>query len=203
MWRGIFLPTSEHPFSTLADMAGETRDAGEPARCTDVPATSRGQATVFDRRPKSVEPEDFDAWARAQLVALRAACEEHHGVAIAPYLEHLIGLGAGAEAVVRSFMAEFKGALGMHLTDGALQHAAANLALVYAGGRIAIDAGILPWKPKRLLRAIIACFRDALAEVGQQTTPSERAQKTLREKLTQTEYYWRARKDSNLRPPDS
>ena len=48
------------------------------------------------------------------------------------------------------------------VVKGALEHARQNIGLLYAGGRLAIDAGVVPWKPEQLLRAVATCWRRAL-----------------------------------------
>lgn len=182
-WRGIFLPNSEHSFDALAEMAGEKRDPGEYARCTDVPARAEKYRTIFDYRPDNITPSEFPRWCRQNLTALRTACEENHGVAIAPFIEFLIKRGDRVRDDVRRYMDEFEAALDLNLDDGALQHAAQNFALVYAGGRLAIEAGILPWNPKDLLEAIVTCFASAMRELGRHESILSRAQEILRKKL--------------------
>ena len=45
---------------------------------------------------------------------------------------------------------------------GARQHAAENFSLIFAGGCLAVDAGILPYRKIDVFRAIERCFRDGL-----------------------------------------
>ena len=143
--RGILIATAEHSTDRLAELASEVRDHGEHARCTDVPATAKGMRTIFDRKPSNTDASDFEAWARKKLVSVRRACAANPRVAIGPYLQYLIDLGGKAPAAVRAHMREFENALEhLDLSDGALQHAARNLSLIYAGGRLGIDAGLFP-----------------------------------------------------------
>ena len=125
-WNGIFLPNSEHSFSVLAEKAGESRDAGEYARCFDVPATADGVLTVFDRRPSDIEQSNFLGWSRKKLAALRIACEKNHGVALPPFLKFLIEKDDRGASSAREYMEEFAGALNLQTDDRALQHAARN-----------------------------------------------------------------------------
>ena len=55
-----------------------------------------------------------------------------------------------------------------NVTDAAFQETAHNFALMYAGGRLAIDAGLLPWKPQRLCSAVVTCFRAAMQALDAQ-----------------------------------
>ena len=106
-WRGIFVSTAEHSFSDYATFSGEVRDEGEFARCLDLPATTAGSPTIFDRRPKNMAVGEFSDWARTQLIALSHACEKNCGVAIGPYIEHLIDSRATLTENVNEWVNEF------------------------------------------------------------------------------------------------
>jgi len=53
------------------------------------------------------------------------------------------------------------------VVKGALEHVRQNFGLLYAGGRLAIDAGVVPWTPEQLLRVVATCWRRALNVHGQ------------------------------------
>jgi putative DNA primase/helicase len=182
-WTGIFVSTSEHSFNAYAAFSGEERDHGELARCLDVAATNRRDATIFDRKPKSVDAKDFDRWAKAAVIKVRHACERHHGVAIKPYLQFLFANREDLATSVKARTEEFVKAVAVPNEDGALQHAARNLGTVYAGGCIGIDAGLLPWKPARLLSAIVNCFKDGLNDLKLHQNVEQQALETLRKRL--------------------
>ena len=63
-------------------------------------------------------------------------------------------------------MIEFDGALDLK-TDisRAIRHAAKNFSIIYAGGVLAIEAGLLPIKKERLLKSIVQCFNDGLKAI--------------------------------------
>ena len=183
-WRGIFLPNSEHSFNSLAEIAGVERDAGEYARCIDVPIPSGKSRTVFDRRPSSVGVGEYPVWARKELIKLREACAQHSGYAIEAYVKFLIENRETVETKVRAYMQTFDQHLGdlSHL-DGAFIHAAKNCSLIYAGGRMAIEAAVVPWQPERLLSAISQCFEATLQESQKSETALERGKRILKAKL--------------------
>jgi hypothetical protein len=52
--RTIFVSTAEHSFDFYARLAGEIRDEGEHARCTEISAVRNRRGTVIDRWPDSV-----------------------------------------------------------------------------------------------------------------------------------------------------
>jgi hypothetical protein len=184
MWRGILISTSEASLDSLAMASGQRRDHGELARAHDVPAVVAGRSTIFDKRPANVPKAKSRSWARRQLVRLRAACEKHYGWAIDPIILEIIRLGDGAERYVRQRIAEFLTALDKRPTDGALRHAAENFGCIFAGGCLAINAGLVPWTRPELSDAIVSCFEGFLAVVRKQDAVLERAKGILRQKLS-------------------
>jgi hypothetical protein len=182
-YRTIFVSTAEHSFDFYARLADETRDEGEHARCTEIPAVRKGCATVIDRWPASVPFDQRTAWARKLLTRVRNACERHHGVALKPYIEFLMRDLQRAERRIRAYMAEFMEGLDTTRMSGAMEHAAENFSLIYAGGCMAIDAGTLPYQKSDVLRAIERCFHDALQAVAEESDPLLRAKRILRRRL--------------------
>jgi len=67
--------------------------------------------------------------------------------------------------------------------SGAMEHAAENLSLIYAGGCMAIVAGVLPYRKSDVLRAVERCFRDALQTAAEESDPLLRAKRLLRRHL--------------------
>jgi hypothetical protein len=181
--RTIFVSTAEHSFDYYARLAGETRDEGEQARCTEIPAVRNGRTTVIDRWPESVPLDQRKAWARKLLKGVRNACERHHGVALTPYVEYLMQDLQRAERHAKTYMAEFMEGLDTTRMSGATEHAAENLSLVHAGGCLAIDAGVLPYPKSGVLRAVERCFRDALQTASEESDPLLRAKRLFRRHL--------------------
>jgi putative DNA primase/helicase len=92
------------------------------------------------------------------------------------------------QATVERYMAEFLEFLDMDLKEGALQHAARNFALVYAGGRLAIEAGLLPWREERLRSAIKTCFKAGLRSITKPENVTSKARRILRAMLKEKEF---------------
>lgn len=203
-FRTIFVFTAEHSINEYARKAAETRDEGEYARCLDVPATSE-YLTIIDRVPRRLRDarqRRKQNWARRQVICLRKSCEEHHGKVFSPYIKFLIEKGEELKASVEVHMSEFMRCAPK--VEGPLQHAARNFALLYAGGRLGIEAGILPWKPARLLNGVLKCFEDALAVIGTQDGPeseTEYVERILKERLEAADIVNRSA-DSKFGPKD-
>ena len=91
-WRTIALATSEKSFDEIAADANDTRLDGERARSINVAAIEPG-GSIIDIFPKDAPAEGPKRieWVRNQVVGLRAACARHHGVALKPYVQHILG----------------------------------------------------------------------------------------------------------------
>jgi hypothetical protein len=88
--------------------------------------------------------------------------QANHGTAFPRYIDHLIASRDALEARIETYMSEMDQFEQSSVVKGALEHARQNMGLLYAGGRLAIDAGVVPWKPAQLLQAVAACWRHAL-----------------------------------------
>jgi len=152
--RNIFVSTAEHSVDYYARLAKADRDEGELARCIDLAATRPGFETVIDRFPPGLSHEEKTNWAHRQLSALHDACAAHHGVALEPYLRYLMRDPKAVRRQARRYMDEFIQGVPTERLMGALKHAAKNFSLIYAGGRLAIDAGVIDFNEERLLKII-------------------------------------------------
>ncbi len=170
--RTILLTSSEKSLQAIAEQAGETRSGGEKSRFHDVPAFRPKRQTIFDRFPDDCDHKK--RWARATLVALRRACEANHGVALEPFIEHVVAIGAEKiTTIARRATDQFVGDVKAHIATEDDEHAAENFGLIYAAGLLAIDAKLLPIRKSRLLTSISTCFMESVA--GQSTVTAVEA----------------------------
>jgi hypothetical protein len=148
-----------------------------------VAAAIKGKPTIFDHNPEGMNKKQARRWARAQLVSLRRHCDRQHGTALRPYIEFLVAQGKDLRRKIRAHEREFMGQAKELNLDGALEHAAKNFALIYAGGRLAIEAGILPWSRAKLLDAIVSCFESAISDIRGHANALGVARRILQNKL--------------------
>ena len=185
--KGILITTSEHSLDALAALAGKTRDGGEVARAFNVPATTDGNATIFDIWPKSIEAGDRKIWTAKKFSLLREACPKQHGIAFAHYIEFLTNKDRDELVVeIGRDMKHFEQVLALKSDVRAVQHAARNFALIYAGGVQAIRGGLLPLKEARLCQSIKSCFMDGLTAMGPPRDLEVNAKKQLLDGLKVT-----------------
>lgn len=177
-YRTIFVSTSEHSFDRYAKLANQRRDEGEYARCLDLAACAEGGHTIMDRVPKAIAKGDRREWRRNAVIQLRTACAAHHGHALPAYIEHLLGLGKRLKKEIRIGQKAFLKRIDLPSLEGALQHAARNVSLLAAGGRLAIQAGLLPITEKKLMLILSQVFQRSVAQIGIFQSP-EKAVRTI------------------------
>ncbi|NOU06858.1 MAG: DUF927 domain-containing protein [Hyphomicrobiaceae bacterium] len=159
--KGILITTSEKSFDELASIYGETRDPGEIARAFNVPAASPGAISIFDLLPDNIQGDAVSEWLNEQFEAIRDNCRKYKGAAFRHYMDFITAMPRDKLVEdVRASMKEFESALELKTSFRALLHAAKNFGLLYAGGVLGIEAGLLPVTKRRLRMSLIACFRD-------------------------------------------
>ena len=178
-WRGIMVASSENSIEALAGLGAEKRDEGEYARAFDVPAVRPGNKTVYDCFPRHIAPEQREAWARERLTRIRQLCAANHGAAFHAYAESLVEHRKTLKADVERAMERFLTLLPPVVLSGALQHAARNFAVIYAGAVMAKRAHLLPWNLATTRAALRACFLDGLHEIERGEGAEERARKII------------------------
>ena len=179
----IYFSTAEHSFDEYAAFAGEIRDEGEYARCIDVPVNLPNRHSIINRFPANLAEEKRRRWAEDRVIELRKACEANHGTAFRRYIDHIIASRGTLKARIEEYMSEMDQFEQRSMVKGALEHARQNFGLLYAGGRLAIDAGVVPWTPEQLLRAVATCWRRALNVHGQKKDALTQAKRALRANL--------------------
>ncbi|MGL5362140.1 MAG: DUF927 domain-containing protein [Bosea sp. (in: a-proteobacteria)] len=182
-FRIVFVSTAEHSFDRYAAFAGETRDDGEFARCTDVAAAFNGRRTIMDRLKVKGPARRKRQAARAATIALRKACRRYYGAAFEHYINHLMLKGDKLKKKISAHISVALAALKDPSLDGARQHAIGNFALLYAGGALAIEAGLLPLKKQELLSIITGAFRRATEGLTAEESPKKAMRLTLRHHL--------------------
>jgi Domain of unknown function (DUF927) len=178
--RTIFIFSSEHSIDELARSAKASRDEGELARCLDIAATRSDRATVMDRFPGGLDSGEAEEWARRKLRALRGLCRGNHGLAIEEFVDYVMKDVSEVRREIREDVETFTRWYRPRDLSGAAAHAFDNVAMIYAGGSIAIDAKLLPYDKKRLAAAIWRCASNAILMISGQVDPLARAKQDLR-----------------------
>ena len=119
-----------------------------------------GATSIFDLIPDEVPEDQREAWVKLKFVEIRVNCAKYKGTAFRHYMDGLATTPRDKlVAKVRALITEFETHLGLTTRLRALHHAAMNFGLLYAGGVLAIEAGLMPVSKDRLLKSLTACFR--------------------------------------------
>jgi len=188
--RTIFILSAEHSLEEYARSANASRDEGELARCLEVAATRAGRETVMDRFPKNlVDPSQRVKWARGQLARLRNLCKENHGLPIEPFVKYLMKDIPRVRREIREDVEWFTGQYRPPHLSGAAAHAFDNVAMIFAGGSIALEADLLRYDKEELAAAIWRCTRDSIPESRPQPDPLTGVVRDLRVGMRKARVY--------------
>ena len=187
--RTIFVSSTERSMDAYAKSVNESRDEGELARCLDVAATRAGRATVMDRFPEHLDSDQSEEWARRQLARLRDLCRDNHGLAVEPFVRCLMKDIPRVRRAIREDVDWFTRGYRQRQSSGAAAHAFDNVATIFAGGSIAIDADLLRYDKEELAAAIWRCTRDSIPESRPQPNPLTRAERDLRVGMRKARVY--------------
>lgn len=178
----IFVSTAEHSFDSYAKFAGEKRDEGEYARCIDIPVDDADLTSIIDVEIDKNAKDRLKANMEDLVIRLREACRLNHGTAFKPYIKYVMKNKESVLSDGEKYIAEFERKIRKNDLKGALAHAARNFGVVYAGGRVAIESEVLPWKLARWRRAVLRCFNRAISKIDL-TDPLEEGRALLKVKL--------------------
>jgi putative DNA primase/helicase len=169
-WRVMFLSSGEIGLSDkiAEDGRGKKTAAGQQVRIIDIAADAGAGMGMFNHS------HGFDS-AEALARHLREATQQHYGVAAREYLKLIVPAMVELQQQVSAIMAAF---CATHLppgSDGQVMRVAQRLALIAAGGEIAVRAGILPWPEGEALDAAGSIFNGWLVARGGHAPAEERA----------------------------
>jgi hypothetical protein len=156
-WRCILLTSHENPIRDLARAAKLERQHGEALRLIDMPATFDGLDHVFDRLPANLDIGNFQSWKKDTFKTIANACEQNHGKAFKKYIKALIA-DPNLEGYTHARIAYFVNNVCDEFDVDVARDVAEKFGVIYAGGRLGIRAGLLPWDKDELLDAITKCY---------------------------------------------
>jgi hypothetical protein len=146
------LPHSHH----AANPRGSTLAMFDTPVCWDIPPAS-GPSALLD----PVEPGAGNATilvAAQALLGISATARCHHGVPIRAYIRYLVKHHGQLLSIIKRLRARFRATTRAHGPKPIPPSLLDTFGLLYAGGRLAIDAGVLPWKDIQLQAALHTCL---------------------------------------------
>jgi putative DNA primase/helicase len=187
-WRVVVLTTGEVPVQAVIESAGRRARGGQLVRMVDIPATSSGGSGII-RDSQGQEPAEF-------VHRLKRACATYYGTAGPAFVRSLCEQGSTAELCKR-VQREVEEAHRLLLPSGAapeVSRVVRRFALVLVAGRLATEAGVLPFSADDVGKAVRLVLRRWLDVHGQ--GPTERAVEQLRAFILRNEARIRDRKDA-------
>ena len=185
-WRAILFTSNEQSVAELAQGLGLERRHGATVRLIDVPGQIDGLDHIFDRLKESMEIATFHDWMHTQFTEIARDCAQNHGAAFDRYIKGLIFYGRATVAKcarnqIKLFLSNV-----IEETDGRIaRDVAHNYGLIYAGGMLGIQTGILPWTREELLDAVTKCYLAARELLPDEGVALRRGIPALRERLRQ------------------
>jgi hypothetical protein len=154
-WRSVLITSSEVSIHSLATATGKSRAQGTTHRLIDVPVSTCAAGQIFDMKSEAKN----EGWRKQQFRRLYRGCEDNHGAPFERYIERLISFSNQRDAFIDSRIEYFMGKV--DCGTSLLQSLAKSFAFLYAGGMLAKKFGIVNWKQKTILKALIKNFNAA------------------------------------------
>jgi putative DNA primase/helicase len=160
-WRLLFLSSGEIGLAdkVAEDGRGRRLAAGQQVRIVDIAADAGAGRGMF---------ENIHGFASPEILArhLRAATQQHYGVAARQYLAAIVpiidDLRKQIPPIMKAFIEQYVPAG----ADGQVERVAQRFALIAVGGELAQQHGIVPWPAGEAITAAGKCFEDWLRVRG-------------------------------------
>src|SRR5262249_5627729 len=160
-WRVLFLSSGEFGLAdkVAEDGRGRKLAAGQQIRVVDISADAGAGMGMF---------EELHGFSSAEALArhLRAATQEHYGVAARAYLAAIVSDMDGVRKAVSEILSAFCDQFVPKDADGQVRRVAQRFGLIAAGGELATTYGITPWEPGAAVAACARCFSGWLETRG-------------------------------------
>jgi putative DNA primase/helicase len=180
-WRCYYSSTSNLPLAQLARRGKIAIDEAYQSRLTDIPLPANGHG-IFEQLHGFPDGQ-------ALADALQVRVRRYYGSPARAFVRRLVRERSRDEKGLGDFLAREQKAYRKALISAAeaeglrpLSRPLGRCGTVFAAGSLAIEYGILPWKRKQLLRAILSCHLDQLRKAGQEVDEADPIV-TLRSKL--------------------
>lgn len=173
-WRGLFL-------ALLARSASHGGAPEECEACLELPATG-GFADLNAPAARQPAERQGDTAKSRDIARLGRAAMQQCGRPLRAYLRYLIALGDALPGRIQKHRRAFV-AVSRHRGAGQARCDIDRLALLYAGGCLAIAAGVLPWPRDRLLQGLLASYRAIARHRREQQFTARKIERVLAHRL--------------------
>ena len=158
-WRIIFISSGENSLTEHAAEGGTKRMLGEEVRLIDVPADAGNGLGIYERLPDNISPAQY-------ADNLKLSCKNYYGTPQQAFLKKFIHqIAEDIDLVKNQIECSIKEFMDEHNVDGSKGYEARmakRFALAYAGGKLAVKYGILPFDEKQVMSGISKCYVDTI-----------------------------------------
>jgi hypothetical protein len=180
-WRSIVVTSSEFSIQDMArKRSGAERQPGELARLIDV-AVLDDDTHIFDRL-KAI-PAHFGDWKTTVFKSIVDGCAANHGAAFHHYVAYLLEKKGTLRNTATKSQADFVARVIKPTDDDIKRGIASKFGLLFAGGKLAISCGLVPWSETTLLDSIASCYRRAIKMLPDEATLLQQGLAALGQRL--------------------
>jgi hypothetical protein len=171
-WAVTVLTSSERPINILAAECGMKRTRGNNVRLIDIAVPGASKGGIFDRLPETGNERLLRA--RDLIGQLKSGIETNYGLLFPLWISVLLEADRTAEldSYIKFFMAKARTHVGWEDRN------ALKFAVVFAAGKLATKAGLLPLPKDLAWKATRCCYWRALAALA---SDEDRAVSAIRE----------------------
>jgi hypothetical protein len=153
-WQTILLGTSNKTGAQMAAELGISWEDQDAVRFIDIPVPGLEDGGIFDRLGSEA---DKQVKSTELIQRLESALKKKHGVLLHPWIVHLISTSPRRR--LRKLIRRFETRAGPR--DGVDRRIARKFGVLYAAGKLAVEAGLLHWSPNLPLRATMTLYHRA------------------------------------------
>ena len=183
-WCTFGISSSPLPLDTIAERLKWSRSDGEKVRFIDVPVPKATKAGIFDRLPEGTK--DRVGAGKAAITELERHLALQYGSAFPAWIEYLLTRSRALK--IQKYAASFVDRVAGDGT-GYDKRYAEKFAVLYAAGKLAIEAGILPWDNSLPWKAVAKCYKLALKSAASADAQAATKVELLRSLLQQPERF--------------
>lgn len=173
-WSLFNLTSSLDPISTLSSRYGWTMSPGDKVRLFDIPVPDSKLGGIFDLNPQSQAANGVSG--NSLIGKLTSTIAQNRGNTFPLWIQFLLKEDRADE--IRQLTSKFVKSAGPH-ANGWETRFAEKFAVIYAAMKLAVRAGILPWRPRHPYKVAQRCYILARAAVHEAKL-TERPDTTLR-----------------------
>jgi hypothetical protein len=173
-WSNFGLTTSPPNLEKAMASLGWKRTEGEKVRFISMPVRPVGTAGIFDQ----VNGSKAERIEKGKVLTdrLERGVAQNYGLIYPPWIKYLLASDRSKELV--EFVAHFVSSVAGH-SNGWETRYARKFGVLYAVGRLAVKAGILPWPRGWAFKATARCYHRSIRAIRSEQVLAARAIKMI------------------------